>query len=59
MERIIEILDTLDRPGMDKVIQFMRENNYVGSSCYESNLRPAMRTEKPSSRDSMTLQATW
>lgn len=34
MERIIEILNTLDRPGMDKVIQFMRENNYAGSSCY-------------------------
>ena len=34
MERIIEILNTLDRPGTDKVIRFMRENNYAGSSCY-------------------------
>lgn len=34
MLRIIEILNTLDRPGTDKVIRFMRENNYAGSSCY-------------------------
>lgn len=34
MERIIDILKTLDRPGTDKVIEFMQENNYKGSRCY-------------------------
>ena len=34
MDRIINILKTLDRPGTDKVIEFMEENNYKGSRCY-------------------------
>ena len=34
MERIIDILNTLDRPGSEKVIEFMQENNYKGSRCY-------------------------
>ena len=34
MNRIIDILKTLDRPGTDQVIEFMQENNYSGSRCY-------------------------
>ena len=34
MKRIIDILKTLDRPGIDQVIEFMQENNYNGSRCY-------------------------
>jgi putative nucleotidyltransferase with HDIG domain len=34
MDRIINILKTLGRPGTDKVIEFMEENNYKGSRCY-------------------------
>mgnify|MGYP003296722129 CR=1 FL=1 len=34
MNRIIKILKTLDRPGIDQVIEFMKENNYEGSRCY-------------------------
>ena len=34
MKRIIDILKTLDRPGIDQVIEFMEENNYKGSRCY-------------------------
>ena len=34
MDRIIEILKILDRPGIDQVIEFMQENNYKGSRCY-------------------------
>lgn len=35
MDRIIEILKTLDRPGTDKVIEFMKESNYAKASCYK------------------------
>lgn len=34
MDRIIKILKTLNRPGIDQVIEFMKENNYEGSRCY-------------------------
>ena len=34
MNRIIDILKTIDRPGIDRVIEFMEENNYKGSRCY-------------------------
>lgn len=34
MNRIIDILKTLDRPCTDQVIEFMQENNYSGSRCY-------------------------
>ena len=34
MDRIIEILKTLDRPGIDHVLEFMEENNSKGSRCY-------------------------
>ena len=34
MDRIIKILKTLKRPGIDQVIEFMKENNYEGSRCY-------------------------
>lgn len=34
MDRIIETLKTLDRPGIDQVIEFMEDNNYKGSRCY-------------------------
>lgn len=34
MNRIIKILKTLNRPGIDQVIEFMKENNYEGSRCY-------------------------
>lgn len=35
MDRIINILKTLDRPGTDKVIEFMQESNYDKASCYK------------------------
>ena len=35
MDRIIKILKTLNRPGIDQVIEFMKENNYEGSKCYD------------------------
>ena len=34
MNRIIKILKTLNRPGIDQVLEFMKENNYEGSRCY-------------------------
>lgn len=34
MERIINILKTLDRPGIDQVIEFLRESNYAKAGCY-------------------------
>ena len=33
MDRIIKILKTLNRPGIDQVLEFMKENNYEGSRC--------------------------
>ena len=35
MNRIIKILKTLNRPGIEQVIEFMKENNYAGSKCYD------------------------
>lgn len=34
MNRIIDILKTLDRPGIDRVIEFMQESDYAKASCY-------------------------
>ena len=34
MDRIIGILKTVDRPGIDQVIEFMRSSDYAKASCY-------------------------
>ena len=33
MDRIIDILKTLDRPGTDQVIEFIRSSDYAKASC--------------------------
>ena len=34
MDRIIDILKTVDRPGIDQVMEFMRSSDYAKASCY-------------------------
>lgn len=40
MDRIINILKTLDRPGTDQVIRFMRESSYPKARCYNHHKYP-------------------
>ena len=34
MDRIIDILKTVDRSGIDQVIEFMRSSDYAKAGCY-------------------------
>ena len=34
MERVIALLETLKRPGTDKLIEFVRTSNYAAARCY-------------------------
>ena len=40
MERIIAILEKIDRPGMDKVIEYMRASNYATARCNSHHIHP-------------------
>ena len=35
MERIIAIIEDINRPGIDKVIEFLRASDFATASCYE------------------------